>query len=225
MRMTGQDAMVASGWRACRKNNCKHEKTGRQRAHSITPAHSTAWAPHFRGKIPFAPLRHRRPSGATTLECDVRLERFADDIPHCGCQFRSGGPLAARGDTPIQPDDYKRASVKRAKRWGNCATGTSQRSLELSKRPMPTEVVDPASKPARLRDWRLLKAPLPHPSRQAVSRILNRIISPPRRIDRQERPIRIGMLLMDQIECCIVNQLRLPHPGFVGRAFRTDPIL
>jgi hypothetical protein len=37
-----------------------------------------------------------RSSGATTLECDVRFPWFADEIPHWGCQFRSGGPLVVR---------------------------------------------------------------------------------------------------------------------------------
>ena len=37
--------------------------------------------------------KRRFASGATTLECDVRFACFADEIPHCGCQFGLGGPL------------------------------------------------------------------------------------------------------------------------------------
>ena len=58
------------------------------------------WSPRNSGLFPVDGFstRFRRKKvgpaiGATTLECDVRLACFADEIPHCGCQFRSGGPL------------------------------------------------------------------------------------------------------------------------------------
>ena len=77
-------------------------------------------------------------SGATTLECDVRFACVADEIPHCGCQFRSGGPLAAAWTRR-----YLRASgvLRWASRGRTACQPRTVTSLESSPTPAaPTKV-------------------------------------------------------------------------------------